>query len=248
MITRAKWTYTLVQLGKRMDKANTKYGWDKPISEPNTLRECTCVGFVASALQEVNLLPKGDYIHMENGKLLGSGWNDIKGHPERFEILHVNASPQKLGSKLQVGDICLYNVPHIMVYAGRNKSGTPIWYSLERGKGGMGKPAKLTIAATFGYYSKRKIDYVVRIKFAEAKKTTTVKKPTPAPAPVTKPKYKTLMAMNLRQSASSNSKKLGTLPKGITFVAEKVSGSWAYMNHANQKGWVCILPKYCKKV
>lgn len=250
MITRAKWTYTLVNLGRRMVKAKTKYGWDKPISEPNTIRECTCVGFIASALQELKLLPEGDYIHMENGKLLGPGWDDIKKHPEKFEIIHVNASPQKLGASLQVGDICLYNTPHIMVYAGRNKAGTPIWYSLERGSGGMGKPAKLTLAAVFSYYSKRKIDYVVRLKFADAAKKPAAKKPTTTtaakkPEPI---RWKLKTAMNMRDKANGD-KIICRIPQGAVLTQQSKTGYWIKTTYCGATGWVCCATdKYASKV
>ena len=250
MITRAEWTSELVNLGKRMVKAKTKYNYKKPITPANCLKQCTCVGYVASALQEKGLLPKGAFIHMENGKLLGSGWEYIKKHPEMYEILHVNATPQKLGDKLKVGDICLYNVPHVQVSAGRNKSGTPIWYSLERGSGGIGKQAKLTLAAVFGYYSKRKIDYIVRLKFdaAQTKPTTTTNTSTAVSKPATAVEYKLLTGMNIRKTASASSTKVGYAPKGAVITQTGKSGTWVKCTYCGVTGWINCAAKYATKV
>ena len=240
MITRAKWTSTLVALGKEMRSKKTKYNWKSPVNEANTIKQSTCVGYVNLALQRCGLLPEGKYVHLSNGKLAGTGLAYIKAHPEIYEIKWVRATPQKLGSALQIGDICLYTVPHIMVFATRNKAGTPLWYSLERSSKGIGYPAKLTIAGTFSFYTNRKIECIIRIKYANATQT-------PAKAPT---KYKTKEAMNLRKEASAKSEIMGRIPKGaVVTVIRSISGStWKQIRYCGEVGYMNCASQYVSKV
>ena len=242
MITRAKWTSTLVALGKEMRSKKTKYNWKSPVNEANTIRQSTCVGYVSLALQRVGLLPTGKYVHLSNGKLSGTAVSYIKAHKEIFTIISAKASPQVLGDRLHVGDICLYTVPHIQVYAGKNKNGTPLWYSLERSSGGIGKPAKLTLAGVLSYYSKRKIEYIIRLKFSDSAQTPEAK---PVPA-----KYKWKMAMNRRASANANSstKILARIPQGAILTVIQSSGTWKKVNYCGEIGWVNCASNYATKV
>ena len=243
MITRAKWTSTLVTLGKEMKSKGTKYNWKSPVNETNTLKQSTCVGYVSLALQRAGLLPTGKYVHLSGGKLAGTGLSYIKAHPEIYSIKWVRATPQKLGNNLQVGDICLYTVPHIMVYAGRNKSGVPIWYSLERSSGGIGKPVKLTLASTFGYYSKRKIECVIRLKFADSatkpQTSTNVSKPV---------RYRLKMGMNIRKTASAYSAKIGYAPQGAIITQTAKSGTWIKTTYCGVTGWINCASNYATKI
>lgn len=246
MITRAKWTSILGALGKEMRAKGTKYNWKSPVNETNTLKQSTCVGYVSLALQRAGLLPSGKYVHLSNGKLAGTGLSYIKAHPELFTIKWVRATPQKLGSNLQVGDICLYTVPHIMVYAGRNKSGVPMWYSLERSSKGIGYSAKLTIASTFGYYSKRKIECIIRLKFADS--ATKPQTPTNVSNATKSPKYRLKMGMNIRKTASAYSAKVGWAPQGAIITQIAKSGIWIKCNYCGTVGWINCSGTYASKI
>lgn len=247
MITRNKWLDILADLGADMKKRGTVYGWKSPVNETNTLKKSTCVGYVSLALQRAGYLPSGKYVHYSNGKLSGTGLSYIKKHTELFTIKHVKATPQKLGSNLQVGDICLYTVPHIMVYAGKNSGGSPIWYSLERGSGGMGKAVKLTLKAVFGYYTKRKIEYIIRPKFSDSV-TTAVQTATSTVAKTIR--YKTKMAMNVRAGSNAKAKILFRVPKGgVVTVVKNISGStWKQIKYCDQVGYMNCASKYATKL
>lgn len=242
MITKQEWIDTLKTLGSDMKKRGTIYGWKSPVNEANTMKRSTCVGYVSLALQRAGLLPEGKYVHLSNGKLAGTGLSYIKAHPEMYTIITAKATPQVLGERLHVGDICLYSVPHIQVYAGRNNKGTPLWYSLERGSGGVGKAAKLTLSSVFSFYSKRKIEYIIRIKFSG---TTPAPKPTPAPD-----KYKLKTAMNLRAAANANksTKVLARIPQGAVLTVLASSGTWKKVNYCGVTGWVNCASNYATKL
>ena len=242
MISISRWLNILATLGNEMKSKRTIYGWKSPVNEANTIIKSTCVGYVNLALQRAGLLPTGKYVHLSNGKLAGTAVSYIKAHKEIFTIISAKASPQVLGDRLHVGDICLYTVPHIQVYAGKNKNGTPLWYSLERSSGGIGKPAKLTLAGIFSYYSKRKIEYIIRLKFSDSAQTPEDK---PAPA-----RYKLKMAMNLRAAANANSstKVLARIPQGAILTVIQSSGTWKKVNYCGEIGWVNCASSYATKV
>lgn len=264
MITSSEWINILTKLSSDMDKAGTIYGWRSPVKESITMKRSTCVGYVNLALQRAKLLPEGKYVHLSNGKLAGTGVSYIKAHPEMFEIKHVQATPQRLGSNLKVGDICLYTVPHIMVYAGKNSKGVPLWYSLERSSHGIGYRVKLTTKQVFSYYSSRRIEYIIRIKFKAATKPATTAAAKPATTTQTKPaiqtkpattqaktpvvRYKLKMAMNIRKTASAYSARLGSAPKGAVITQKKKSGTWVYCTYGKITGWINCSSDYATKL
>lgn len=233
--------------GLYMREVGTKYGWSQPITPEHAYIEATCVSYGASCLQQGGYLPAGYYIHYDNGKLCGNGLAYIEAHPEKFEILHVKATPQKLGDDLKRGDVCFYTVPHVMFYSNRADNGSPKWYSLERSKGGYGKPAQLTLSGVYGYYTTRKIEYIIRIKFDNGV-TLMPAKPV-APKPATKLiRYKLKTQMNFRKSASASSKKLGTIPKGRVVTQIAKSGNWVKCTYGGQTGWVNVASRYATKM
>lgn len=237
MITKQQWLDTLMQLGVDMKHKSTVYGWKSPVNEANTLKKSTCVGYVSLALQRAGLLPSGKYVHLSNGKLAGTGLSYIKAHHEIYTIITAKATPQTLGARLHEGDICLYTVPHIQVYAGKAPSGSPIWYSLERGTGGIGKAAKLTLSGIFGFYTKRKIEYIIRLKFSDA-----------APTPTTPTRYKLKMGMNIRKSATAKSDKVGYAPQGAVLTQQAKSGDWIKVTYCGVNGWVNVASRYATKL
>ena len=162
----------------------------------------------------------------------------IKAHPEIYEIKWVRATPQKLGANLHVGDICLYTVPHIQVYAGRNKNGTPIWYSLERSSKGAGNPAKLTLADVFSSYNRRKIECIIRLKFIDG-----ATKPLPAI-------YKTKTNMNMRKEPNASATVVTTIPKGaqVTIVRSITGSTWKQVRYCGEVGYMNCASQYATKL
>lgn len=245
-MTKQKWLGILEDLAADMKKAGTVYGWKSPITEAITLKRSTCVGYVSLALQRAGLMPKGKYIHLSNGRLAGTGLSYVKARPGIFQIKWVRATPQKLGDSLKVGDICLYTVPHIMVYAGKNSKGSPIWYSLERGSGGMGHKVKLTVRQVFGYYTKRKIECIIRLNFADSATKPQTSTNVSKPAKTVKWKLKT--AMNMRDKANG-SKIICRIPQGAVLTQQSKSGYWIKTTYCGETGWVCCATdKYASKV
>lgn len=227
-----------LDIGLEMRRVGTKYGWGTPVTLENALKKSTCVTYANVVLQEAGYLPKGLYVHYTNGKLAGNGLSYIKKHPEIYEILHVKASPQKLGDGLKRGDVCFYAVPHMQIFSKRNENGSPMWYSLERSSGGIGAKAKLTLSGVFSYYSKRKIECIIRLKFSDSET-----KPLPAI-------YKTKMNMNLRKEATTSSAVLCTVPKGANVtVIRSISGStWKQVRYCEVTGYMNCASQYATKI
>lgn len=245
MITRRQWLICLEATAEELE--NARYGWKSPVNKANSRKKATCVTYISRALQNAGLLPEGKYIHLNNGRLAGTGLSYIKAHPEIYEIKWVRASPQRLGSGLQVGDICLYTVPHIQAYSGKNSKGTPLWFSLERGSGGIGKPVKLTRNGVFSFYSKREIACIIRIKFKDSAPKTA----TNASVAVTKPvvvRWKLKTAMNMRDTANGK-QVICRIPQGAVLTQQAKTGYWIKTTYCGITGWVCCgTTKYASKL
>lgn len=228
-----------LDIGLEMRRIGAKYGWKTPVTLESALKKSTCVTYANVVLQEAGYLPKGLYVHYSNGKLAGNGLSYIKKHPEKFEILHVKASPQKLGDALKRGDVCFYAVPHMQIFSKRNANGSPMWYSLERGPGGIGAKAKLTLSGVFSFYTRRKIEYIIRIKFGDEQQA----KPLPAI-------YKAKMNMNMRKEANTSSAVLCTIPKGASVtVIRSLSGSaWKQVRYCDVTGYMNCASQYATKI
>lgn len=235
--------------GMWMREVKTKYGWEQPITPEHAYEESTCVTYAASCLQQGGYLPKGKYVHYDGG-LTGPGLAYIKAHPEKFEILHVEATPLKLGDNLKRGDICFYTVPHVQFYSGRDENGSPKWYSLERGSGGYGKTAKLTLSGIFSNYTKRKIEYIIRIKFDNGVTLMPAKPvaPNTASKPSTAIRYKLKYKMNFRQNPTATANRLGTIPKGAVLTQLAKNGNWIKCRYGGKTGWVNVASRYASRV
>lgn len=245
--TRTQWINTLSALGKEMQAKGTKYRWKTPVSESVSMKNSTCVSYVSLALQRLGYLPKNQYIHFtDTGKLHGTGATYVKNHPEMFTVKYVKATPQK--ANLQVGDICGYKT-HIMVFAGwASDKKTPLWYSLERSSKGIGYAVKITNKSTFSYYNSRKVDCIVRLKFASETASQTH---TQTVVSVSKPKavqYKLKMQMNMRKTASAKATRLCVIPKGTTLTQASKSGDWIKTTYKGKTGWVNVSSKYASKL
>lgn len=252
LITKSQWIKTIEKLASDMKAKGTVYRWKSPVNEANSMKSATCVSFVSLALQRAGYLPSGKYINFQDtGNIHGNGASYVKQHTEMFTLIeNVNKSPQSAG--LQVGDIVAYKA-HIMIFAGWSGK-TPLWYSLERSSGGIGKKPRIDVKGVFKYYNTRKIDGgIIRLKFkAETTKpTTTTNTSTSASKPVTSQntvKWKLKASMNMR-NAVSGSKVICKVPKGTVLTQKKKKGYWIYTTYNGHTGWVCCATdKYATKV
>lgn len=243
MITRSQFFAKLEEIADTMESVGTVYDWKKPINLKNCLKQSTCIGYVASAMQETNLLPKNKYVHMlTNGTLSGNGIDYIKSHPEKFSMHRVNKTPKALGDNLKRGDICLYTTPHIQVFYGYNSDGVPLWYSLEHKSGH--RKVVLTVRQKFSFYSNRKINYIIRPKF----KAEDESNKEPKPKKKTHPKYKFKQSMNLRERPTVNSDAIGKVEKGKVKTAWDKDGTWIKVKEDGKWGWVNASTKYAERL
>lgn len=232
-----QWISTLSDLANDMQRHGTIYGWKSPVCERITMKESTCVGYVSLALQRAGLMPSGKYIHFtDTGKLHGTGASYVRNHPKLYEVCYVGKTPQKLKSVLQVGDICGYKT-HIQVFAGW-KGDTPLWWSLERSSKGAGYKVKLTEKGVFSYYSKRKIDCIVRISFSDGVPIGI--KPAEPKKKFKRYKVKTKEAQNVRQEPTAKSPVIGRIPKGKTKTVWDKKGTFGKVKNNGQYGWINI--------
>lgn len=136
---------------------NQKYEWAKPTIATSKSKG-TCVTFPAVSLQRVGLLPEGGffYLNMKTGKINGTSADYVKAHPEIFTIKYPNKTIAQLGGEIKKGDIIGFTGTngHIMVYMGKNSSGTPIFNTMGHTRG---------LSRTYPTYAKRKVSMLVRL-------------------------------------------------------------------------------------
>ena len=123
---------------------------------------------------------------------------------------------------------------------------------MERGKGGYGKAVDLKLPNTFTFYTKRKIDYIIRLKTDEKGEIVPIKATTSGSGKksIKAVKYKLKMAMNLRTAANANkgTKVLFQIPRGAVLTVLKSSGTWKQVNYCGIVGWVNCSSQYATKL
>ena len=142
----------------KMIKARVRYSANhacKSLASALKNKRTNCATFVSFGLQSIGVLPKGKYIWLDT-KIHGSGSSRIR---KKAKIAYPRKSWRY--AKLKKGDICGFaNKPHTMVYAGKSKSGYPLWYSA----GGSDVKAKNYGPKRKKSYEKRKIYVRIRLK------------------------------------------------------------------------------------
>lgn len=145
-------------ISSQMISAKVKYSNSSPCTSLSSClkkKRTNCATFVSFGLQKIGVLPKGKYIWLSTA-VHGSGASTIK---KKANVTYPKKTWSKAG--LKKGDICGFaNKPHTMVYAGKNKSGKPLWYSC----GGSDIKAKNLGAKRKTSYEKRKIYVKIRLK------------------------------------------------------------------------------------
>ena len=145
-------------VAQKLIKAGVKYNANNPCTSLSSAlkhKRTNCATFISFGLQEIGVLPKGKYIWLDT-KIHGSGSSRIR---KKAKIAYPRKSWKY--AKLKKGDICGFaNKPHTMVYAGKSKSGYPLWYSA----GGSDVKAKNYGPKRKKSYEKRKIYVRIRLK------------------------------------------------------------------------------------
>ena len=95
-------------------------------------RTSSCSTFVCYALQRAKLLNKGEYFWINGDNITCKNGLTRSELNQKFTITHPHKSPKN--ASLKKGDIVGYkNNPHTQVFAGWNKKGEPLWYSVSTG-------------------------------------------------------------------------------------------------------------------
>ena len=113
---------------------------------------------VSWALQNMGVLDKGQIFWINGDKVTYKGDGCKKNLTKATDEFHPHKKPKD--AKLKKGDICGYDSPHTMVFAGwkDKKKTVPLWYSWGGADVGDKQPK------TKKTYTNRKIDTVLRLK------------------------------------------------------------------------------------
>lgn len=128
--------------------------WDKA----KKTRKSNCATMVSWALQNMGVLDKGQIFWINGDKVTYKGDGCKKNLTKATDELHPHKKPKD--AKLKKGDICGYDSPHTMVFAGwkDKKKTVPLWYSWGGTDVGDKQPK------TKKTYTSRKIDTILRLK------------------------------------------------------------------------------------
>lgn len=158
--TADKFISSLKTVAKKFISGGVKYDANharKSLKDILKYKKTNCATYVSVALQEIGILPKGKYIWLSTG---------IHGDKAAITAIKKKATityPKKTwkNAGLKKGDICGFsNKPHTQVYAGKSKSGYPLWYSC----GGSDISAKNLGPKRKKSYENRKIYVKIRLK------------------------------------------------------------------------------------
>ena len=138
------WSYS----NKGGDHADTWAGAKKK-------RKTNCATFVSWALQETGVLTGGDLLYCNKRAVHNQRGNAVAHLKAKATISYPGKAPKAAG--LKPGDICGYTT-HTQVFAGWDKSGNPLWYSM--GGSDIGKD----LPRVKSDYNSRKIEVLIRLK------------------------------------------------------------------------------------
>lgn len=151
------------ELLKKMNDMHFKYlneykkcgmSWD----EAKKTKRSNCATEVSWSLQEIDVLDEGQIFWINGDKITCKG-DGCRSKLSKATIeMHPHKKPKDAG--LKVGDICGYDSPHTMIFAGwkDKKKTVPLWLSFTNADKGKPEPhVKKT-------YTNRKIDTILRLK------------------------------------------------------------------------------------
>lgn len=158
--TAVKFLSSLKTVANKFIKGGVKYDANKAkksLSDILKYKKTNCATYVSAALQEIKVLPTGKYIWLSNA--IHGDKAAITAIKKKAKITYPKTTWKNAG--LKKGDICGFtNSPHTQVYAGKDASGNPLWYSC----GGSDIKAKNLGPKRKSGYEKKKVMVKIRLK------------------------------------------------------------------------------------
>lgn len=153
----------MVIIGRKFKARRMRYtihDLETTLSGALRTRETDCAHYVSFGLQELGILPAGQYIWLDKG-INGNGADDIQ-KSKKVKISKPNKYWYELN--LHIGDVVGYGYKggqHTQMFAGTDGSGNPLWCSAgttDVKNQSYGPKRKTT-------YEKRKINVLIRLTF-----------------------------------------------------------------------------------
>lgn len=133
---------------------NSKYAWESNPTVPKSKYKGTCVTYVACVLQRIGILPSGNYVWHDEGKVYGNN--------NKMTVTYTRKKPSELKSTLKAGDIIIDGDPHdngsgshVFILTGQWSGNYPIIWDNWSGQDGKG---------AYVYKRNRSLIAIIRLK------------------------------------------------------------------------------------
>lgn len=133
---------------------NSTYAWESNPTVPKSKYKGTCVTYVACVLQRIGILPSGNYVWHDEGKVYGNN--------NKMTVTYTRKKPSELKSTLKAGDIIIDGDPHdngsgshIFILTGQWSGSYPIIWDNWSGQDGKG---------AYVYKRNRSLIAIIRLK------------------------------------------------------------------------------------
>lgn len=133
---------------------NSSYAWQSNPTVAKSKYKGTCVTYVACVLQRIGILPSGNYVWHDGGKVYGNN--------SKMTVTYTRKKPSELKSTLKAGDIIIDGDPHdngsgshIFILTGQWSGSYPIIWDNWSGQDGKG---------AYVYKRNRSLIAIIRLK------------------------------------------------------------------------------------
>lgn len=133
---------------------NSSYAWQSNPTIEKSKKKGTCVTYVACVLQRIGILPSGNYVWHDGGKVYGNN--------SKMTVTYTRKKPSELKSTLKAGDIIIDGDPHdngsgshIFILTGQWSGSYPIIWDNWSGQDGKG---------AYVYKRNRSLIAIIRLK------------------------------------------------------------------------------------
>lgn len=133
---------------------NSSYAWQSNPTVAKSKYKGTCVTYVACVLQRIGILPSGNYVWHDGGKVYGNN--------SKMTVTYTRKKPSELKSILKAGDIIIDGDPHdngsgshIFILTGQWSGSYPIIWDNWSGQDGKG---------AYVYKRNRSLIAIIRLK------------------------------------------------------------------------------------
>lgn len=133
---------------------NSSYAWQSNPTVEKSKKKGTCVTYVACVLQRIGILPSGNYVWHDGGKVYGNN--------NKMTVTYTRKKPSELKSTLKAGDIIIDGDPHdngsgshIFILTGQWSGNYPIIWDNWSGQDGKG---------AYVYKRNRSLIAIIRLK------------------------------------------------------------------------------------